>query len=143
MKAFSVLQDCGWFDFESLPPAEAQAKPAAATAAVAAKPKVISFNADTGKPENSQDTVEKKTQQGEWTPLPREEWLGQAITQDTGKKEAYIGAVLLVLRDKHQRETGRGVSLCQHTTSNKVRVVTKDAAAAGHIELWPCVPKQS
>eukprot|EP00959_Pyramimonas_sp_CCMP1952_P240633 5029081-Pyramimonas_sp.AAC.1 len=69
-----------------------------------------------------------------------------------GKKEAYMRAVLQVLREKHLAlcscveqgtESNLPVALTRHAMSNIAKVCTKAAVAAGKLALWPCAPKQN
>ena len=143
-QAVKALDGNGWFDFEKLPPAPAEAKAAVAANQEQPKPTVIVFNEATGRPENAQETAQKKEKEGQWITMPCGEWLKQAVTQDMGKREAYGGAALLVLQAKHTAAHKTwGVSVQQHTLTQKTKVVTSVAVAAGQLSLWPCVPKQS
>eukprot|EP00959_Pyramimonas_sp_CCMP1952_P273015 5706916-Pyramimonas_sp.AAC.1 len=63
-----------------------------------------------------------------------------------------MGAVLHVLREKHLAlcscveqgtESNLPVALGRRATTNKVKVRTKAAVAAGKLALWPCVPKRN
>ena len=143
-----------WFDFATLP-ASTNAKAAAAAQAKAgeaeSKPRVITFNEVTGVPENEQATNTKEDKEkGEWLPLPLCEWLTLPLARDMSKKEAYMGAVVQVLREKHvdmcemgdqYEEHNLPLAIQQHTLSNHIRVISRAAVAARKLEIWPCVPK--
>ena len=151
MEAVKALPGYDWFDFATLPDGTnaaeaAQAKGDAATA----KPTVITFNAATGVPENEQATEAKEEKKGEWLPLPLCEWLTRPPAKTMGKKEAYMGAVVQVLWQKHLDICGVAdtckdedfpLGIMQHTTKNHIKVISTAAVAARKLELWPCVPK--
>ena len=149
MGMVKALSDFAWFDFATLP-ADTKAEAKAAVAAqAAAKPRVITFNAETGAPENEQATVAKEEKKGDWLQLPLTEWLTAPPARTMGKKEAYMGAVVQVLREKHvaicemadqYEEDDFPMAIFQHTTSRHIKVITKAAVAAGKLEVWPCVP---
>ena len=154
----------GWFDFDKLPPQTASDKNAAhlqdQEAEAALNPQVISFNEVTGQPENRQMSATAKEKTEEWLPLPMAEWLDQKCTKEKGTQQAFMGAVLQVLQNKHQlacdqytANLAAGDAMCaaskllvillRSTTSNKVKVCARAAVAAGKLVLWPCVPNQS
>ena len=151
MELVKALPGYDWFDFATLPDGTnaaeaAQAKGDAATA----KPTVITFNAATGVPENEQATEAKEEKKGEWLPLPLCEWLTRPPAKTMGKKEAYMGAVVQVLWQKHLDICGVAdtckdedfpLGIMQHTTKNHIKVISTAAVAARKLELWPCVPK--
>ncbi|CAK0821987.1 unnamed protein product, partial [Prorocentrum cordatum] len=100
MATFQAQEDWNWFDFATLPPEEmttAQEK----GGGPAAQPAAIASSAITGRPENEQATVKKGERPAMWFLLPVTEWLAQAAARDMGKRVAYMGAVLQVLREKH------------------------------------------
>ena len=157
MQFAKALPGTEWFDFATLPEdtkAAVAAQDKDKEGAAESKPRVITFNPETGAPENEQATVEKETKKGEWMPLPMCEWLTGPTTRTMGKKESYMGAVVQALREKHMgacecadthMETDTAdsllVAIMQHTTSNQLKVITRAAVAARKLELWPCVPK--
>ena len=149
-----VKKQHAWFDFATLPPESTNAKAAKAAQAKEgepeSKPRVITFNAETGVPENEQATLEKEEKQGQWLPLPLCEWMSLDIVRGMSKKEAYMGAVVQVLREKHvdmcamgdmYEEANLPLSIQQHTVSNHVRVISRAAVAVRKLEVWPCVPR--
>ncbi|CAK0844018.1 unnamed protein product [Prorocentrum cordatum] len=151
---FQAQEDWDWLDFATLPPEEKTTATSAQEkgGGPAAQPVAIAPRAITGRPENEQATVEEGERPATWLPLPVTEWLGQAAARDMGKKEAYIGAVLQVLREKHLAlcsrveqgaESNLPVALSRRATSNKVKACTKAAVAAGKLASWPRAPKQN
>ena len=148
-----VKEQHAWFDFATLPKstdANAAAAAQAKGGAAESKPRVITFNAVTGAPENEQATTEKEKKEGQWLPLPLCEWLTLPTARDMSKKEAYMGAVVQVLREKHvdicemgqqYEEDDFPLAIQQHTLSNHIRVISRAAVAARKLEIWPCVPR--
>ena len=164
MKDMKALPGCEWFDFAAVAAKTDKDKNATQLQDKGAhdilNPKVISFNAVTGQPENKQMSQTQQEKKEEWLPLPMGEWLQQKSTQEKGLEQAYMGAVLQVLWDKHRRASDQytthledagamcaasmlPVSLLRSTTSGKVKVCARAAVAAGKVVLWPCVPNQS
>ena len=151
MELVKALPGYDWFDFATLPEGTKAAEAAQAKGdAAESKPTVITFNAATGAPENEQATMAKEEKKGEWMPLPLCEWLTRAPAKNMGKKEAYMGAVVQVLWQKHLDICGVAdtckdedfpLGIMQHTTSNHIKVISRAAVAARKLELWPCVPK--
>ena len=151
MEAVKALPGYDWFDFATLPDGTKAAESAQAKGdAAETKPTVITFNAATGVPENEQATMAKEEKKGQWMPLPLCEWLTRAPAKNMGKKEAYMGAVVQVLWQKHLDICGVAdtckdedfpLGIMQHTTSNHIKVISRAAVAARKLELWPCVPK--
>ena len=127
-----------WFDFETLPPTDAQ-KPAVAGQATGStqeelKPRVLSFDPATQLPTTQQDSKRAKDTSLGSFPLPLNEWRCSSAAKELGEEPALAAAVLLCLWARHRaavaeakRKPGEPKAACKKRSWQKTVSVQRSA----------------
>lgn len=137
-----------WINFASVAanaPAAAAAKKGSASAPARILPRVIEYDAETGKPTTKQDERAKGSKdKASVEVVPWKEWAKTERAQNLDKDAAAHAAICLVLRAHHvSMASQRQAVEIVVDSDNKKYARAECALKKGSLKLYPCAPKQS